>query len=501
MAVAEPIFLVPIRFASDNPTIRFHPNNAGGGTLQTVTLAVRAGVDYYLSGTDDPRENQLDLCRILENCLNSNTNNATERYTVSLSSRNVITITIVGGAGAFIIYWDDPLTTVDPTIFGWTRAATASSSTQLAPYQTKGAWIPGTSSRGVGKRYDSLVEPITVGATTVTENGYSRGYDLSPSLGERQIGFHLVDRAMVLNALAPAAEPYAALEYNWKSLLMCGGRQVIMFEDRTSRTQANGALLKHKGRARPWKEMGTQYLKRYTVDFDFVQGSPYTWLNEYAGSFNGTTSYVSIADHYRFDGLTAFTFAGWVYSNTMSGDRALITKWTTPAVNSFRLIMTGDEVRVYLASSSADTGANRGTTSAANMSTVAWHHIVIRYDGTGATNADKLRIWIDGVEMVLVFVGTIPTSLPSVATNVEIGRTGAVGAYATDLYGHFALYSTAMDAADIVSLYNGGVKADPYTLPNWSNIIGYWPMNGHVRDLSGNSHHGTAFGLAYSSAV
>lgn len=361
--------------------------------MQTVTLAVRAGVDYYLSGTDDPRENQLDLCRILENCLNSNTNNATERYTVSLSSRNVITITIVGGAGAFIIYWDDPLTTVDPTIFGWTRTATASSSTQLAPYQTKGAWIPGTSSRGVGKRYDSLVEPITVGATTVTENGYSRGYDLSPSLGERQIGFHLVDRAMVLNALAPAAEPFGALEYNWKSLLMCGGRQVIMFEDRTSRTQANGALLKHKGgRARPWKEMGTQYLKRYTVDFDFVQGSPYTWLNEYAGSFNGTTSYVSIADHYRFDGLTAFTIAFWTYQTTQGSPWAIFGKWTTPAANAFLIQMNpNDEVQAALASSSADTGSNVGRTSSANYATGVWNHTVVRYDGGGVTNNDRLR--------------------------------------------------------------------------------------------------------------
>lgn len=501
--VLEPIFLLPIRFPSDNPTIRFHPDNAGAGTLQTVTLRVFAGFDYYLSGTDDPRENSLDLCRILENALNENTNNATERYVVSLSARNVVTITATSG-NEFIIYWDAPLTTVDPTIFGWVTD-TGSADPQVAPNQAKGCWIPGTATRTVGKRFDTLVEPMTVGLTSIVESGSSRGYDLSPSRGERQIGFTLIDRAQVLNSQAVATEPYGSLEHNWKTLLMCGGRQVAFFEDRLTRTQANQALYRHKGgRGRPWKEMGVSFLKRYDVNFDFLEAEPYSWGNEFAASFNGTTSYVAVPEASgRFDGLTNFTVAFWMYQTTQSSPWAIFGKWTTPAANSFLIQMNpSDEVQVALASSSADTGSNVGRTSSANLATGVWNHVIVRYEGGGATNADRLRFWVNGVEMVSkTYAGTIPSSLPSVATGVEIGRAGAVGRYFTGLLAHLAMYSSALSAADCVALYAAGVKTDPYTLPGWSDIIGYWPLNGHTRDQSGNSQHGVGIGLSYSTAV
>lgn len=504
MAVPEPILLAPIRFPSDNPTIRFHPDSAGAGTLQTVTLPVRAGIDYYLSGTDDPRENQLDLCRILENCLNSNSNNATERYTVTLSAANIITITAVT-ANTFTIWWDDALTTVDPTIFGFDVAVVGGPI--VATRATKGAWIPtpADGSYSVGKRFDSLLEPVGVGVTTITEDGNSRGYDLSgEDLGERTIGFHLVPRSKILTALADVTAPFGALEHSWKQLGLLSGRQFIFFDDRTVRTQDNGALLKLKNpRKRPWAEMGVSYLKRYEVELDCIQSPDYLWSNEFAGSFNGTTSYVSIPSHYRFNGLAEFTLSFWIYQTTQSSPWAIFGKWTTPAANSFLIQMNpNDEIQAALASSSADTGANVGRTSSANLATGVWNHVVVRYEGAGATNADRLRFWVNGVEMTSrTFAGTIPASLPVVATAMEIGRAGAVGRYFTGLIDEVAMYSDAMDAADIVLLYNAGVKADPMTLPNWANIMGYWPLDGHTRDLSGNSHHGTATALGYSTAV
>lgn len=43
------------------------------------------------------------------------------------------------------------------------------------------------------------------------------------------------------------------------------------------------------------------------------------------------------------------------------------------------------------------------------------------YDGLGATNADKLKLWIDGVSQSVTFTGTIPASVPAVSLSLSLG--------------------------------------------------------------------------------
>lgn len=54
-----------------------------------------------------------------------------------------------------------------------------------------------------------------------------------------------------------------------------------------------------------------------------------------------------------------------------------------------------------------------------------WHDVVLDFDGTQSTDATKARIWVDGVEQTLTFVGAMPTALSATMRNVSIGRQGA----------------------------------------------------------------------------
>jgi len=40
-----------------------------------------------------------------------------------------------------------------------------------------------------------------------------------------------------------------------------------------------------------------------------------------------------------------------------------------------------------------------------------WHHFEAIYDGNGATNADRLKVYLDGVGKSVSFTGTIPASI------------------------------------------------------------------------------------------
>ena len=60
-----------------------------------------------------------------------------------------------------------------------------------------------------------------------------------------------------------------------------------------------------------------------------------------------------------------------------------------------------------------------------------WHHVLVVYDGSGAANADRLKMWCDGTAKTLAFSGTIPTVIPTALYRLILGETSAAGA----LYG------------------------------------------------------------------
>jgi len=52
------------------------------------------------------------------------------------------------------------------------------------------------------------------------------------------------------------------------------------------------------------------------------------------------------------------------------------------------------------------------------LTDVAWHSLVIHYDGSQTGNANRLKMWLDGVAKTLTFMGTIPAQL----TTITAGR-------------------------------------------------------------------------------
>lgn len=63
-----------------------------------------------------------------------------------------------------------------------------------------------------------------------------------------------------------------------------------------------------------------------------------------------------------------------------------------------------------------------------------WHHVAVNYDGSQATNATRLRVWLDGTEVSLSYTGSIPATIGSYTT-MRIGQTFAGAALGADPYG------------------------------------------------------------------
>jgi hypothetical protein len=55
-----------------------------------------------------------------------------------------------------------------------------------------------------------------------------------------------------------------------------------------------------------------------------------------------------------------------------------------------------------------------------------WHSLAVNFNGNGAANSDRLKAYLDGVEVTLTFSGSIPSTLPTAASSrVIIGAVMA----------------------------------------------------------------------------
>jgi hypothetical protein len=54
-----------------------------------------------------------------------------------------------------------------------------------------------------------------------------------------------------------------------------------------------------------------------------------------------------------------------------------------------------------------------------------WHHWCLVYDGSQATNTNRIKFYFDGTSVALNFGGTLPTTTPNISgTNARLGRSG-----------------------------------------------------------------------------
>jgi hypothetical protein len=92
----------------------------------------------------------------------------------------------------------------------------------------------------------------------------------------------------------------------------------------------------------------------------------------------------------------------------------------------------------------------------------SWTHIVNVYDGTQATNALKLLVYVNGVAQGLSFTGTIPASFTPPA-EYQMGWNPST-AFATGLIDESGIWSRAITPAEVAVLYNGGAgKTYPFS--------------------------------------
>lgn len=164
----------------------------------------------------------------------------------------------------------------------------------------------------------------------------------------------------------------------------------------------------------------------------------------------GGNHFITFAD-IALDGATTFTISGWVKKQTGT-NIAIVGSKGTSTTNQFYLAFENGRVRCNV----SNTANTYGDYTMSNDT--SWHFLSMVYDGGGATNADRLKLYVDGTNQTLTFTGTIPSTAGTNANPFDVARYYPSGAatYGDQFCSHVTVHSNALSSSDISTLYNSG---------------------------------------------
>ncbi len=188
----------------------------------------------------------------------------------------------------------------------------------------------------------------------------------------------------------------------------------------------------------------------------------------YKIDFDGSSTTANLGDVNELDAVTEFTIESWLIVDDWSPtfETTLVEKWDGANPIAVNLLPSGT-LRFYI--------YNAGSSHAdytPSFSDGDCFHIAYVFDGSGVSNADRLKLYINGSAVVLTFSGTIPASSADMGiSTLFLGKATSSYDYFDGSFDEFRIWSDARTPTEIsdnrlVSLVG-----------NEANLIAYYQLN------------------------
>lgn len=218
-------------------------------------------------------------------------------------------------------------------------------------------------------------------------------------------------------------------------------------------------------------------------------------MNDASIQITGTAANFAVPDNVALTTETAQTVAFWFQKTTEASVAFICGK--SGASTSKEWAIQNDssdltEIRFIWGTSVSHSGRTTGTT----LNTGTWYHVCVRYDGTQATNATRLRAWINGSEVTLTYAGTVPAALTDTATDLTCGRTHNLAQQWAGYVDEFVMWESLQDCPTI---YNSGTHLDFYSFAT-APLVWYRADDSTgttiINTITPGTHNGSLVGTA-----
>ena len=219
--------------------------------------------------------------------------------------------------------------------------------------------------------------------------------------------------------------------------------------------------------------------------------------------FDGVDDKVDFGDIDEMDGLSALTISLWVKPDSLSDLKSLVSKYSRThggwIIETSFSAAGGSNDLIFAPTDIA--GHDWGHTSEDVLSVGVWTHVVMVYDGSGASNADKLKGYIDGNSKTLTFNDDIPSSLPSTTDPVYIGACIDIGRYFDGIIDEVGIWNRALSSSEVQQLFQGTFDDDTGLISFWhfDESFGTEVFDETTNDNDGVIHYATWAGPMWAT--
>tara|TARA_Y100000114_G_C11753926_1_gene325853 strand:- start:1111 stop:2499 length:1389 start_codon:yes stop_codon:yes gene_type:complete len=173
-----------------------------------------------------------------------------------------------------------------------------------------------------------------------------------------------------------------------------------------------------------------------------------------------------------FSGITNFSFSGWFNLTSFSGQQVfniLEGNSSKFGINTFN-----NQLRFNVYSGVAYIANLQNITS-----TNTWFHYAGVFDGSGASDTDRLKLYINGQPQTVTYNTTTPTSFPTLLSTARIFIGGSVSPFngMTGKASNIQLWTSSLIPSQIQTLYNNGQPLMTGTQPQEANLKAWYKLD------------------------
>ncbi len=243
-----------------------------------------------------------------------------------------------------------------------------------------------------------------------------------------------------------------------------------------------------------------------------IYGTP-NWVTSgcFAGSkncldFDGSNDNILMPQSFNdvFHGLQHFSFCGWVYCSTLDPEMnwgTIFSSYSSSNAGYERVILHqlpgASKYNLLLSIASGEANYSDASTNNNIIKIGVWQHYAIVYDGTKSTNEEKLKIYIDGIQQILNFTGTVPSSMPSNTNSGYIGYYNGGNYFKGGKLDEFSFWSKSLTDSEIHEMMFRNLEG------NETDLFAYYRFDESdgttLYDITGNGRNGTLTNMEASA--
>ena len=217
-----------------------------------------------------------------------------------------------------------------------------------------------------------------------------------------------------------------------------------------------------------------------------------SFINDYSMSFDGVNDIISLGDPSIIGNKSELSFSMWFNTNHATNMQGLLGAYpaATGSLQKWFAIQIdlndSYTIRVTLANA---TGNYRYVDFNPTLSTSTWYHLVVVYDGSGATDTDKIKAYLDGAVLTSNNqLSPIPTTTYAYTSSdwpLWIGSRGYnTNPPTANLFDgkidEVAIWDSILGATAVTQIYNSGtpiaLDSDKGNYTSSANLISWYRM-------------------------